>query len=315
MWISLLLATAFSVTYAQNMTMKLVGTGSVIAKFIEANRYDEYLRLIDQQERSRSSGRYWTWQALASWYDEYYLGVVKVGTPAQTFYLSMDTGSSAMWLINGACTHPICNGYAGSGRTKNKFYYGQSTTFQRTGNEFSINYGTGWAGGFVGIDNIAYGTYAVRQQFRVANSLGPYFGSAPMDGIFGLGFNQYTNAMSDTGTTWIGVPNAVLNNILWQTQSSYDANRKLYIVLCSKMFTLPNMVFNIAGVRFSVPSAQYVLDLNLGGGQCVMAIFAVDSAAFGVQFILGQRFIRTLCQTYDMANKRRGISLATPQRT
>ncbi|KIH52700.1 hypothetical protein ANCDUO_17196 [Ancylostoma duodenale] len=56
-----------------------------------------------------------------------------------------------------------------------------------------MNYGTGWAEGFTGEDDITYGTYAIRQQFGVANSLGPYFGTAPMDGIFGLGFNEYTN--------------------------------------------------------------------------------------------------------------------------
>ncbi|EYB92337.1 hypothetical protein Y032_0195g1490 [Ancylostoma ceylanicum] len=33
-----------------------------------------------------------------------------------------------------------------------------------------------------------------QQQFGVANSLGPFFGTAPMDGIFGLnGFNEYPN--------------------------------------------------------------------------------------------------------------------------
>ncbi|KIH54511.1 hypothetical protein ANCDUO_15342 [Ancylostoma duodenale] len=75
------------------------------------------------------------------------------------------------------------------------------------------------------------------------------------------------------------------------------------------------MVFNIVGHRFTVPSEQYVLDLNLGGGKCVMAIFSADSAAFGAQFILGQPFIRTFCQTYDIENKRIGISVAKPQKT
>ncbi|RCN41043.1 eukaryotic aspartyl protease [Ancylostoma caninum] len=318
MWTILLLANAFflSAVHASNMTVKLHGTGSLIAKFIEMNTYDDYLRVLEKQERNRTKGRYWTWQALASWYDEFYLGEVKVGTPPQKFFLSMDTGSSVMWLIDGACNHPICNGYPNSGRTKNKFYYGRSSTFKRTSDHFSINYGTGWAGGFTGADDISYGTFVMKQQqFGVANSLGPFFGTAPMDGIFGLGFNEYPNAISDTGTTWIGVPNAVLNNILWQTQSWWDPNRKLYIIPCSKMWTLPRMIFHIAGRQFTVPSVQYVLDLNLGNGQCVMAMFAVDSAAFGAQFILGQPFIRTFCQTYDIANKRIGISVARPQKT
>ncbi|EYB92340.1 hypothetical protein Y032_0195g1492 [Ancylostoma ceylanicum] len=209
-------------------------------EFLEelTDHYQDYLRILDEQERNRTKGRYWTWQVLSTWYDEFYLGEVKVGTPA----------------------------------------------------------------------------YAVKQQqIGVANSLGPFFGTAPMDGVFGLGFNQYPNAISDTGTTWIGVPTAVLNNILWQTQAWWDPNRRLYIIPCSKMWTLPPMIFNVAGQRFTVPSVQYVLDLSLGNGQCVMAMLAVDSAAFGAQFILGQPFIRTFCQTYDIANKRIGISVARPQ--
>ncbi|EYB92333.1 hypothetical protein Y032_0195g1489 [Ancylostoma ceylanicum] len=159
MWIILALVYVLplSAAHALNMTVKLHGTGSLIAKFIEENRYDDYLRLLEEQERNRTKGRYWTWQALSSWYDEFYLGEVKVGTPAQTFWLSMDTGSSAMWLIDGACNHPICNGYPNSGRKKNKFYYGKSSTFKRTSDKFSLNYGTGWAAGFTGADNIRYG--------------------------------------------------------------------------------------------------------------------------------------------------------------
>ncbi|ETN77171.1 eukaryotic aspartyl protease [Necator americanus] len=227
----------------------------------------------------------------------------------------MDTGSSVMWLVDGACTHAICNGYPNSGRSKQKFYYGKSSTFKRTSDHFALNYGSGYAGGFTGTDNIAYGSFFMKdQQLGVANWLAPFFGTAPMDGIFGLGFSEYKNAISDTGTTWIGVPNAVLNNILYQTQSWWDPNRKLYIIQCSKMSSLPQMIFHLAGRKFTVPSVQYVLDLNLGNGQCVMAIFAVDSAAFGSQFILGQPFIRTFCQTYDIANERIGISVSRPQK-
>ncbi|KIH61356.1 hypothetical protein ANCDUO_08374 [Ancylostoma duodenale] len=168
MWIILLLAHAFylsavnalplSAVHAPNMTVELHGSGSLIAKFIEINRYDDYLRVLEEQERNRTKGRYWTWQALASWYDEFYLGEVKVGTPPQKFLLAMDTGSSVMWLIDGVCTHPICNGYPNSGRTMSKFYYGKSSTFKWTSDQFSINYGTGWAGGFTGADDISYGS-------------------------------------------------------------------------------------------------------------------------------------------------------------
>ncbi|ETN85717.1 hypothetical protein NECAME_16674 [Necator americanus] len=98
-----------------------------------------------------------------------------------------------MCVIDGAYTHPICNGYPISGRTKKKFCHGNSKTLKHTRKRFTLTYVSAWAAGFIGTDNIAYGS--------------------PMDGIFGLGFNE---------------------------------------------------VRDVAGGIFSVPSAQYVLDLNLG---------------------------------------------------
>ncbi|RCN41042.1 hypothetical protein ANCCAN_12987 [Ancylostoma caninum] len=121
-------------------------------------------------------------------------------------------------------------------------------------------------------------------------------------------------ALSDTGTSWIGVPNDLLNNILWQTKGWWDGNRRLYIVECSTIHNLPPMLFRIAGLKFTVPSEHYILDLNIGNGQCVLAVFPVEAGAFKTQFVLGQPFIRTYCQTYDIKNKRIGISVARPQR-
>lgn len=52
--------------------------------FFRTNRYDEYLRALDENERhTRISKGYWTKQILGSWYDEFYLGEVRVGTPRE----------------------------------------------------------------------------------------------------------------------------------------------------------------------------------------------------------------------------------------
>ncbi|KIH60535.1 hypothetical protein ANCDUO_09214 [Ancylostoma duodenale] len=130
-----------------------------------------------------------------------------------------------------------------------------------------------------------------------------------MDGIFGLGFTEYPN---------LGAPMSTVKHFMDKEQFTVWMNRRGYIRQgnnTDRCGPLPRMIFRIAGRRFTVPSVQYVLDLNLRNGQCVMALFAVDSAAFGAQFILGQPFIRTFCQTYDIANKRIGISVARPQQT
>ncbi|EYB92330.1 hypothetical protein Y032_0195g1488 [Ancylostoma ceylanicum] len=394
----LLLLCTVTFTYASTITMTLHSTGSLIARLMKENRYESYLKMVDEQRKNATRhSKFYTWQALTSWNDEVYLGKISVGTPGQVLFLSMDTGSSTMWVVDGACNSPICNGYPDSGRPKNKFYYGNSTTFARTNSDFAFNYGTRWAAGFIGTDTVAFGKLTVwyGQQFGVSTTLAPFFGTVPIDGVFGLGWSESDNmrapismlmhyldskqftvwmnrsathgtmqvggyityggyndvhcdrttfyvplamdkkwavdiegfeigsftyagegdkALSDTGTSWIGVPNDLLNNILWQTRGWWDNSRRLYIVECSTMHTLPPMVFRIAGLKFTVPPDQYILDLNIGNGQCVLAVFPVEAGAFKTQFILGQPFIRTYCQTYDMKNKRIGISVARHQR-
>ncbi|KIH57840.1 eukaryotic aspartyl protease [Ancylostoma duodenale] len=149
----------------------------------------------EQQQNATGHSKYSTWQRLTSWNDELYLGKVFVGTPEQLFFLSMDTGSSTMWIIDGACDSPICNGYPDSGRQKYKFHYDNSTTFLHTNSNFAFNYGTRWAGGFIGRDTVALGKLTIwhGQQFGVANSLAPFFGTVPIDGVFGLGWNEFDN--------------------------------------------------------------------------------------------------------------------------
>ncbi|RCN41041.1 eukaryotic aspartyl protease [Ancylostoma caninum] len=182
----------------------------------------------EQQQNTTTHSKYLTWQALTSWNDEFYLGKVFVGTPGQPFFLSMDTSSSTMWIIDGACDSPICNGYPDSGRKKYKFHYDNSTTFLHTNSNFALNDGTKWTGGFIGRDTVAFGssidelvlgrwirpqptmlelldcvndipktswelTVWHGQPFGVANSLAPFFGTVPIDGVFGLGWNEFDN--------------------------------------------------------------------------------------------------------------------------
>ncbi|KAF9904531.1 1,3-beta-glucanosyltransferase [Linnemannia zychae] len=113
---------------------------------------------------------------------EYY-GTVTVGTPAQSFKLNFDTGSSDIWFPSSTCSTAACKKHA-------RFNSAQSTTYQNDGRKWNIGYGDGsTASGFLGSDMVNVGGIQVRQTIGLATAESSQFGSSPDDGLFGLGFN------------------------------------------------------------------------------------------------------------------------------
>lgn len=47
------------------------------------------------------------------------------------------------------------------------------------------------------------------------------------------------------------------------------------------MYTLPDLQFKINNVNYNVPSVEYVLDLELGNGNCALTFFSMDFGGFG----------------------------------
>jgi len=115
--------------------------------------------------------------------------------------------------------------------------------------------------------------------------------------------------ISDTGTSWLGGPQAGINDIVQATNAQYDAVDGLYTVPCSAT-GLPDIVFTIGGMKYNIPQAEYVLDLELGNGNCAVTAFDFDFGGFGPQWILGDTFIRTYCNVYDIGQGRIGFSKA-----
>ncbi|KHJ81708.1 hypothetical protein OESDEN_18604, partial [Oesophagostomum dentatum] len=116
--------------------------------------------------------------------------------------------------------------------------------------------------------------------------------------------------ISDTGTSWIGVPKNVLAAIAKELKAEVDQANQLLTVPCSTMWTNPDLAFTINGVKYSVPSVQYVLDLELDNDKCALTFFGMDSGGFGPSWILGDTWIRTYCNVHDIGGKRIGFSKA-----
>jgi cathepsin D len=67
---------------------------------------------------------------------------VKIGTPAQTFTVVPDTGSSNLWVYSSKCYNLVCLYHS-------KYDASKSSTYKANGEKFGITYGSGSISGTV----------------------------------------------------------------------------------------------------------------------------------------------------------------------
>ncbi|KAI7883482.1 acid protease [Lichtheimia hyalospora FSU 10163] len=141
-----------------------------------------------------------------------YLVEVGVGTPAQNFTVTFDTGSADLWVPSTSCSTTECP-YA-------RFDSSASSTFKDISSNFSIEYGIGSVKGVYATDTVTVAGVSVEnQQFGLAsttadilttNSVGGSGSDTPSanstessdvvgNGILGLGYPQLTSAASKGG--------------------------------------------------------------------------------------------------------------------
>jgi hypothetical protein len=117
--------------------------------------------------------------------DTQYMADVRIGSPAQTFTIIPDTGSSNLWVYSGKCWSIVC-------LTHNTYKQSKSSTYKKNGNKFVLNYGSGTSSGFLSQDNIGFGDLAASNfAFGEVDSVaGIAFLASQMDGILGLAWDS-----------------------------------------------------------------------------------------------------------------------------
>ena len=80
-----------------------------------------------------------------------YYGTVTLGTPPQSFTVIFDTGSSNLWVPKIGCKN--C-GYWFINGGKSKYDETKSSSFQKDGSDFHIQYGSGDVQGFFSVDQV-----------------------------------------------------------------------------------------------------------------------------------------------------------------
>ncbi|KIY44362.1 acid protease [Fistulina hepatica ATCC 64428] len=130
------------------------------------------------------------WGAL----DVLYYGSMKVGSPSQYFTVDIDTGSADTWIpLSTDC--PQCQP-----NTRQFFDPSASKTFNDTGSDVTISYGTGTVSGDICTDTFLVGQdLSVPDQCFVAvTDESDDFESGPNDGLMGLAFGTIAQTKKPT---------------------------------------------------------------------------------------------------------------------
>lgn len=131
--------------------------------------------------------------AIKDFLNAQYFIEVNVGTPAQTFTVVPDTGSSNLWLYSKTCWSLPCWTHALYDNKK-------SSTYKKNGEAFDITYGSGGVKGTVSEDiaTIGDGITAPMGFGEVTSASGISFIASQMSGILGLAYSSISVDGLDT---------------------------------------------------------------------------------------------------------------------
>ncbi|KAK6362646.1 Type I transmembrane sorting receptor [Orbilia blumenaviensis] len=136
---------------------------------------------------------------------------VKIGSPAQTLNLNLDTGSSDLWVFSTSQPTSQLTGH-------NVYNPSKSSSWKKmTGFSWSIQYADGSvASGDVGTDKVTIGSTTVGTQIvEIAKTASSSFISGANDGLIGLAYGKLNTVSPVQAKTWFENAMSSLSNKLF----------------------------------------------------------------------------------------------------
>ncbi|KAG1872886.1 aspartic peptidase domain-containing protein [Suillus subalutaceus] len=119
--------------------------------------------------------------------DSSYYGSLAIGTPAVSFDIILDTGSSDLWVASFSCGTSC-----GSSPTYDP---SSSSTFHNLSTPFNIQYGSGSADGYVAQDTVQMAGFSVSTQgFAVVDAVSTNLLISPVSGLLGLAWQSIASS-------------------------------------------------------------------------------------------------------------------------
>uniref|UniRef100_A0A914WVT8 Peptidase A1 domain-containing protein n=1 Tax=Plectus sambesii TaxID=2011161 RepID=A0A914WVT8_9BILA len=114
-------------------------------------------------------------------------------------------------------------------------------------------------------------------------------------------------AISDTGTSNIFGPTAIVGRIAQAVGATYVAKYGAYFMRCDAVTTAPDVVFTIGAKKYHIKPVNYIISIG-DSTYCEFAFMNQDGAGYGPSWILGDPFIRQYCNVHDVAGRRIGFA-------
>ncbi|KAI0484031.1 aspartic peptidase domain-containing protein [Xylariaceae sp. FL0804] len=160
-----------------------------------------------------------TSETLAGEPDVEYLAPVSIGTPAKTFNLDFDTGSSDLWVFSSSLSSKLQAGHSVYGPSN-------SSTAKKLSDTWEISYGDGSSASgtvysdLVSIGGVSFAAQAVEAATKISES---FTEDTNNDGLVGLGFDSINTVTPTPQKTFFSNVQSQLDQPLFAADLQHEA--------------------------------------------------------------------------------------------
>ncbi|VDO99868.1 unnamed protein product, partial [Heligmosomoides polygyrus] len=116
-------------------------------------------------------------------------------------------------------------------------------------------------------------------------------------------FSKEWIAISDTSTSFLGLPSVVADSVADSAGAEYDEQSEMYMIECQAK---PSLNLTIGDHVYTIEAVNLIAEIDVNF--CIMTMFPISGHGLGSQMILGDPFIRQYCNIYDYNTKQIGFA-------